>query len=123
MFQNLKDAAARGDDNPIVSGAVGVYQNLCFWKYERMRVMTSGNNAANIGRVMLLGADSIVTVFGSRPRIAKRNEDNYGDRWGRAIRQVWGATRCDFQNQANSVTTQQSSAEWRVWRTAETFAE
>jgi len=99
-----------------------VYQNLCIHEYERMRVMTSGPNAANIGRLLLLGADAIAVAYGSRPRIVPRVETSYGDRWGRAIRQVFGASRADFQNSANTATTQQSSAEWRAWRTAATFA-
>ena len=122
MFRELKDAAPRGADNPIVSGSIGVFQNLCFHEYERMRVMTSGAQAANIGRVLLLGADAIAVAYGSRPRIVPRVESSYGDRWGRAIRQVFGAKRADFQNVANTATTQQSSVEWRVWRTAAQFA-
>ena len=122
MFRELKDAAPRGADNPIVSGAIGVYQNLCIHEYERMRVMTSGANAENIGRVVLLGADAIAVAYGSRPRIVPRVETSYGDRWGRAIRQVFGASRADFQNSGNTDTTQQSSCEWRVWRTAARFA-
>ena len=122
VFRELKDAAPRGADNPIVSGAIGVYQGLLIYEYERMRVMTSGANYANIGRVILMGADALAVGYGSRPRLRPRKEDAYGDRWGLAIRQVWGASRCDFQNDANTATTQQSSCEWRVWRTAETFA-
>uniref|UniRef100_A0A6H1ZBC9 Putative major capsid protein n=1 Tax=viral metagenome TaxID=1070528 RepID=A0A6H1ZBC9_9ZZZZ len=122
MFRELKDADSRGSDNPIVSGAIGVYQGLCIWEYQRMRTMTSGASAANIGRIGLLGADAIAVAYGSRPRIVPRVETAYGDRWGRAIRQVLGASRADFQESDDSATTQQSSAEWRVWRKAETFA-
>lgn len=122
MFRELKDAAPRGADNPIVSGAIGVYQQLCIYEYERMRTLTSGDNASNIGRVCLLGADAVAVAYGSRPRIVPRVETSYGDRWGRAIRQVFGAARGDFQESDNSATTQQSSAEWRVWRTAGAYA-
>lgn len=122
MFRELKDAAPRGADNPIVSGAVGVYQNLLIWEYMRMRTMTSGANASNLGRIVIMGADALAVAYGSRPRIVQRTETSYGDRWGRAIRQVFGASRADFQESDDSATTQQSSAEWRVWRTAEAFA-
>jgi len=122
VFRELKDAAPRGPDNPIVSGAIGVYQGLLIYEYERMRVMTTGASYANIGRVILMGADALAVGYGSRPRLRPRKEDSYGDLWGLAIRQVWGASRCEYQDNGNTLTVQQSSCEWRVWRTAETFA-
>lgn len=121
-FQQLKDAAPRGADNPIVSGAVGVYQQMLVYEYERARTMTSGAEKEHIARALVLGADSIAVAYGSRPRIVPRVETSYGDRWGRAIRQVFGAVRCDFLDSTDTTTLNQSSAEWRVWRTAETFA-
>ena len=122
VYRELKDALPRGMDNPIAAGAMGIYQQLCIWEYERVRVATSGAQAANTGRIILTGADAVGVVYGSPPRIVERAETDYDDRWGRAIRQVWGAALSRFQESDNSATTQQSSAEWRVWRESETFA-
>jgi len=122
VFRELKDAAPRDTKNPIVSGAIGEYQGLLIHEYERIRTLTSGTNFANAGRMCVLGADAIGLVEGSYPRLVQRAETAYEDRWGLAIRQVWGAKRMEFQNVGNTVTTQQSSAEWRAWRRDESWA-
>lgn len=121
QFRELKDAAPRGADNPIVSGAIGVFQGLLVYEYERMRTMTTGSETNTTGRIMLLGADAMAVCYGSRPRLAPRKEDAFGDRWGLAIRQVWGACRADFMKSDDTETLQQSSCELRVFRAAETF--
>lgn len=123
VFQAQQNANDRGSDNPLISGAVGSYNNLYFHEYERMRRTTSGANSGNIGQIALLGADAIAVVYGSEPRLVPRNEDSYQDRWGRAIRQVFGGVRCDFRNQANSTTLNQSSAQWNVWEVRDEFAQ
>jgi len=114
---------SRGSDNPMISGAVGEYNHLYFHEYERMRRTTSGANSGNIGQIALLGADAIAVVYGSEPRLVPRSETSYGDRWGRAIRQVIGGSRTDFRNQANNVTVNQSSAQWNVWEVQDEFAQ
>ena len=113
----------RGSDNPIVSGSIGEYNSMLFFEYERMRRLTTGVNLGHVARIALLGADAIAVAYGSEPRLVPRVETNYGDRWGRAVRQVMGAARCDFQNQAVSATTNQSSAEWRVYEERDEFAQ
>ena len=113
----------RGSENPMISGAVGSYNHLYFHEYERMRRTTSGAHSGNIGQVALLGADAIVVVYGSEPRLVSRTETAYGDRFGRAIRQVFGGARSDFRNQANSTTINQSSAQWQVWEVLDEFAQ
>jgi len=122
-FREQQASNDRGQENPLISGSIGTYQNLCFHEYERMRRTTSGANSGNVGRLALLGADAIAVAYGSEPRLVPRIETAYGDRWGRAIRQVFGARRAEFQNQANTVTVQQSSAEWRVWEDRDEFAQ
>ena len=112
----------RGSGNPLIDGSIGDYNDLYFYEYERMRRKTSGPNAANIGQILLLGADALAVAMGSEPRIVARTETNYGDRWGRAIRQVFGATRCDFQTQDNNTTLNQSSAQWDCWEERDEFA-
>ena len=121
-FTKLADAADRGSDNPIVSGAIYHYQQLYFHEYERMRQRTGDD--ANVGRAALLGADAICVVYGSEPRLVPRVETAYGDRWGRAIRQVFSARRAEFQDQDNTAANiiNQSSAEWNVWEEQDEFA-
>lgn len=117
-----KDAFERGSDNPLVKAAQFVHLGLLFYEYDRTRRNTTGANASNIGRLPVLGADAIAVAYGSEPRLVQRVETNYGDRWGMALRQVLGASRCDYRNQAATATTNQSSAEWNVWEDRDEFA-
>jgi N4-gp56 family major capsid protein len=123
QFQAAQQANGRGSDNPLLSGAIGEYNGNFYFEYERMRQPSSGANAANIGQMALLGADAIAVAYGSEPRIVPRVETAYGDRWGRAIRQVFGASRTDFQTSDNATTINQSSAQWNVWTERDEFAQ
>lgn len=124
MFRDAQQANMQDSSNPLISGAIGSYLDIYVHEYERMRRTTSGPNSGNLGRCLLLGADAIAVAYGSEPRLVPRIETNYGDRWGLAIRQVFGAVRCDFRNQALAAaqTVQQSSAEWDVWEERDEFA-
>ena len=121
VFRELKDAAERGDDNPIRSGEIGTFQGMHIFEYERCRVAASGANADNVLRCLLLGAGSLAVAYGSRPRIVERTETFYDDRYGRAIRQVFGCTRADFMMDDDSITDNQSSIQLNVWRANEAF--
>lgn len=124
-FREAQAVNVSGASNPLISGAIGSYLDIYVHEYERMRRTTSGANAGSIGRCLLLGADAIAVAYGSEPRLVPRVETNYGDRWGLAIRQVFGAVRCDFRQQTSGSTTvlvQQSSAEWDVWEERDEFA-
>jgi N4-gp56 family major capsid protein len=123
VFSAQQNANDRGSDNPLVSGAIGSYNNLYFHEYERMRRTTSGAHAGNIGQIALLGADAIAMAYGSEPRLVPRTETSYGDRWGRAIRQVFGGVRTDFVDQSLTATINQSSAQWNVWEVQDEFAQ
>jgi len=118
----VKDAGDRGSDNPLIKGSQFQHLGLLFYEYDRVRRLTTGANPGQIARLPVLGADAIAVAYGSEPRLVPRVETNYGDRWGMAIRQVFGASRCDYRNQAASATTNQSSAEWGVWSERDEFA-
>lgn len=114
---------SRGDDNPLISGAVGHYNNLYVHEYQRVRQPSTGPNAGNLERLIVLGGDAVAVVFGSEPRITVRKEDAYGDRWGRAIRHVFGAARTDWAKDDDTDTDNQSSAEWVVYAERDEFAQ
>lgn len=123
QFRDMaKEAFDRGSDNPLIKAAQFHHLGLYFYEYDRVRRNTAGANIGQLGRLPILGADAIAVAYGSEPRLVPRVETNYGDRWGMAIRQVFGATRCDYRNQAASAVTNQSSAEWNVWSERDEFA-
>ena len=123
QFRDMaKDAFEKGSDNPLIKAAQFVHLGILMFEYDRVRRNRTGANIGQIARLPLLGADAIAVAYGSEPRLVPRVETNYGDRWGMAIRQVFGASRCDYRNQAASATTNQSSAEWNVWSERDEFA-
>lgn len=123
QFRDLvKDAHDRGSDNPLVKGSQFKHLDLYFYGCDRVRQTNTGAFSNELSRMPILGADSIAVGYGSEPRLVPRVETNYGDRWGMAIRQVFGATRCDYRNQAASATLNQSSAEWVVYSRRPSFA-
>ena len=118
----VSQAQDRGSENPLVKGAQFGHLGLFFWEYDRVRLTSSGANSGQISQLMVLGADAIAVGYGSEPRLVPRIETAYGDRWGLAIRQIFGAVRCDWLNQAETSTIQQSSAQWNVWEQGNEFS-
>lgn len=114
------NAMARGKDNPLVSGAIGKFHNLYIYEYERARADATYTNVEN---VMILGADALGVGYGSEVAFYTRSEDGFGDRWGKAIARIMGTGRFTFTNQTSgsSVTLNQSSAIWQVWKDTDEF--
>lgn len=112
----VSQADTRGQENKMISGSIGKFYNLYIHAYERARLAAGSDN---VEEVFILGSNALAIGYGSEPRFLVRHEDAYGDRWGRGIAQILGIARADWQNAANSVTLNQSSGNWRVYRDAE----
>ena len=67
---------------------------------------------------IVLGADAIVCGNASEPRLVRRKEDEYEDRYGVGIKQVFGCARADFFHINNNDNINQSSAEMMSWSVA-----
>jgi hypothetical protein len=64
---------------------------------------------------MLLGASSLVFGNAGKPRLVRRKEDEYEDRYGVGIKLVFGCARSDFYHINNNDKINQSSAQWSVF--------
>jgi N4-gp56 family major capsid protein len=118
-FQRVvSQAGARGADNPLISGSIGKFYNLYLFQYERNRTVTSYDN---VEQVMILGSNAVAVGYGSEPRFLVRNEDGYGDRFGRGIARIIGVGRMDFADKDDTDLVNQSSGLWQVYKDQDEF--
>tara|TARA_R100001594_G_scaffold85544_2_gene119991 strand:- start:671 stop:1822 length:1152 start_codon:yes stop_codon:yes gene_type:complete len=117
-YQNAFSRTAAGSDNPLFSRAEVIFEGIAVHEYNRVRVPGSGTNAASTRRNIVLGADALICGNASEPRLVRRKEDAYEDRYGVGIKQIFGCARADFQHINNNVTLNQSSAELMNWSVA-----
>lgn len=117
-YQNAFSRTAAGSENPLFSRAEVIFEGIAVHEYNRVRVPGSGTNAASTRRNIVLGADALICGNASEPRLVRRKEDAYEDRYGVGIKQIFGCARADFQHINNNVTLNQSSAELMNWSVA-----
>lgn len=114
----FENAAPRGYDNPLFTRAEKKFEGIFIHEYNRIRNPSSGANASSQYECLLLGANSLVLGNANKPRLVRRKEDEYEDRYGVGIKHVFGAARSDFANAADTDTLNQSSARWVIWSEA-----
>tara|TARA_R100000656_G_scaffold53002_3_gene42004 strand:+ start:53 stop:1195 length:1143 start_codon:yes stop_codon:yes gene_type:complete len=117
-YQNAYTRGGTGSDNPLFSRAEVVYEGIAVHEYNRVRSPATGTNAASTKRNIVLGADAIVCGNASEPRLVRRKEDAYEDRYGVGIKQIFGCSRADYVHINNNTTINQSSAEMMSWSVA-----
>ena len=131
VFSDLKEdtdflavaqhAGDRGRDNPLFTDGDLIVDNIVIKPWNRIRVVSASatNKQNQTERCLLLGAKGAAIGYGSQPMIVRRNEHNYRDRDGFAIKQIVGTRRAQWQTANNATTLNQSSAIWHTFRAAE----
>jgi N4-gp56 family major capsid protein len=101
-----KAAERRGSDNPIFTGALGVYNNVILREAEHVVPGVNSSTGAEIStirRAVLLGAQSAVAAFGNKtaPERYKRVEElfDYQRELGVSVQTIWGLKKTTFQGQ------------------------
>ena len=118
-YQNAYTRTAAGSDNPLFSRAEIIFEGIAVHEYNRTRrPVGSANAAPSPMRNIVVGADAIVCGNASEPRLVRRKEDEYEDRYGVGIKQVFGCARADFFHINNNDNINQSSAEMMSWSVA-----
>ena len=118
-YQNAYTRTAAGADNPLFSRAEIIFEGIAVHEYNRIRrPVGSANDAPSTMRNIVLGSDAIICGNASEPRLVRRKEDEYEDRYGVGIKQVFGCARADFSHINNNTTLNQSSAELMTWSVA-----
>lgn len=100
-----KAAERRGNDNPIFSGALGVYNNVILREAEHVMPGVNSSTGAQITtvrRAVLLGAQSAVAGFGMKtaPEKYKRVEElfDYQRELGVSVQTILGMKKTRFNN-------------------------
>lgn len=101
-----KAAEKRGGDNPIFSGALGVYNNVILRESEHVTTGVAGTTTqtevATVRRAVLLGAQSAVAAFGMKntPEKFKRIEEtfDYQRELGVSAQTILGMKKTVFNN-------------------------
>lgn len=100
-----KAAQRRGSENPIFSGALGVYNNVVLREAEHVTPGVNSSTGAQITtvrRAILLGAQSAVAAFGKNkgPTRYKRVEElfDYQRELGVSVQTIWGMKKTVYDS-------------------------
>lgn len=99
-YQSQQYAGVRGEDNPMFSGAEGVWDGVILHTYERIRTYgTWGSGGATKGaRALLCGAQALVHAWGQRPAWYEKMFD-YNRIPGVATDLIWAAKKTAFNSE------------------------
>ena len=111
----FENAAPRSESNTLFSRADHKFEGIYIHEYNRIRQPSAGSNKANVHYCMLMGASSLVFGNAGKPRLVRRKEDEYEDRYGVGIKLVFGCARADFYHINNNDNVNQSSALWSIY--------
>ena len=117
FLSSFENAAPRSESNTLFSRADHKFEGIYIHEYNRIRQPSTGANMASVHYCMLMGASALVFGNAGKPRLVRRKEDEYEDRYGVGIKLVFGCARADFDNAANDIDPHhnQSSAMWALW--------
>ena len=94
-----RDANVRGWDNPIFSGAIGIWNGAIVYEYEGCYQADDAGTGSNVAwaRALLLGAQAGVVAFGS-PLKSLEDDDDYHNQQGFALSQIVGIDKTIFNS-------------------------
>ncbi len=96
--QAQRDANVRGSDNPILSGALGVYNGCIIHQHELMYTGLDGSGATPIARAILMGQQAAVFCEGEDDKWVEKSFD-YGNKWGISAGKIFGVQKPVFNSQ------------------------
>lgn len=93
-----KYANDRGRDNPIFTGALGMYDNVIIHEHENVKVTKTGSANAEVGHALLLGAQAGAFAIAQE---AEWNEKvfDYGRKYGVSVSSIFGIAKSKFKNE------------------------
>lgn len=95
--QTQRDANVRGDANPLISGALGVYNGVIIYESDLCYVSTDGDSSTPIARAILLGQQAGVFIEGEEGNWVEKSFD-YGNKWGIAAGRIFGIQKTVFNS-------------------------
>ncbi len=108
--QAQRDANVRGEENPIFSGALGVYNGLVIHEHEYVYATTDGSASANVARNILCGQQAGVIAWGAPVQWVEKSFD-YGNSWGISCGAIFGTIKPIFNSVDYGVVTMFAAAD------------
>lgn len=107
--QAQREAQARGNENPIFSGAEGIYDGVVLHEHEQVHTNTNGDSSAACARAILCGAQAAVLGIGAPKKWVEKKFD-YENQWGVAAGLVFGVQKVQFNSVDYGVITVHTAA-------------
>lgn len=95
-----KDANVRGEENPIFTGALGLYDGVVVHEHENVIRTKTGAAGVEVGHALLLGAQAAIYAV-AQETTWKEKEFDYGDKAGFATGVIRGIKKATFEDKAS----------------------
>lgn len=102
--QAQRDANVRGEENPIFSGALGIYNGMVIHEHEYVYNTTDGSASARVCRNLLCGQQAGVIAWGASVQWVEKSFD-YGNSWGISVGAIFGTIKPMFNSVDYGVIT------------------
>jgi N4-gp56 family major capsid protein len=107
--QAQREAGERGDDNPIWTGSLGVWNSIIVHEHEYVYRTTDGSGGANVARNVLCGQQAGVIAWGASVQWVEKSFD-YGNSWGISVGAIFGVIKPIFNSLDYGVITMFSAS-------------
>lgn len=107
--QAQRDANVRGSSNPILSGALGIYNGVVVYEHESIYAWNGGAASIPVARGLLLGQQAAVFAVGRNDTWVEKSFD-YGNKWGISAGRIFGVQKTKFNSKDYGVIACDSAA-------------
>lgn len=96
--QAQREAQERGKDNPLFTGAAGIWDGVVIHEHENCAVATDGGGSTVAWtKAVFMGAQAMVWAWGKRPEV-KMKEFDYDNEIGYSIGMIAGVAKSKFNS-------------------------
>jgi N4-gp56 family major capsid protein len=108
--QAMREAAERGSKNPILSGALGIYNGIIIHQHELVYLhATGGDSSASVARGILMGQQAGVFLKGRDAEWVEKSFD-FGNKWAIAAGYIFGVQKTKFNSADYGLITMATAA-------------
>jgi hypothetical protein len=92
-------ANIRGNDNPIFSGALGMYDGVIVHEHENVPITASGASSANVAHSIMMGCQAGAIAIAQEPSWNEDPTMDYGNSVGFATGMIYGISKAVFNTE------------------------
>lgn len=107
--QAQRDANVRSEENPIFSGAMGIYNGCIIHEHEYIYRTNDGSGGAYVARNILCGQQAGAIAWGANVQWVEKSFD-YGNAWGISCGAIFGVIKPMFNSVDYGVVTMYAAA-------------